>query len=229
MKIYGLEKLSMVDFDGHLCATIFTSGCNFRCPYCHNSDLVLGTNLIEISSTDLFNFLEKRKNMLDSVCVSGGEPTLHPDLPEFIKKLKDMGFLIKLDTNGTNYKMLKNLIEEKLIDYVAMDIKSDFDGYINNFKCSNDALENVKKSINLLKQNVIPYEFRTTVTSELFNANIAENIGKILEGASSLYLQCFKENETNLEKNLNKISEDKINSYKQILEKHVKNVSLRGY
>ena len=229
MKIYGLEKLSMVDFDGHLCATIFTSGCNFRCPYCHNSDLVLGTNLVEISEIDVFDYLKKRKNILDSVCVSGGEPTLQKDLPLFIKKLKDLGLLVKLDTNGTNFEILKGLVEQKLIDYVAMDIKSDKNGYINSFRCSNEALKNVEESVKLLKSNVIPYEFRTTVTAQLFSKEIAQNIAEWLKGARVLYLQCFKENETNLEKDLSKISQENLEEYKQILEKTIKEVKYRGY
>ena len=229
MKIYGLEKLSMVDFDGHLCATIFTAGCNFRCPYCHNSDLVLGTNLVEILESDVLGYLKQRKGLLDSVCVSGGEPTLQKDLPLFIKKLKDMGYLVKLDTNGTNFDMLKQLIEQKLIDYVAMDIKSDENGYLTFFKCSPDAYNNVKKSIALLKENIVPYEFRTTITSQLFNKSVAENMAKMLSDARILYLHCFKDNETNLEKDLSKINQDDLEEYKQILEKTIKEVKYRGY
>jgi len=229
MKIYGLEKLSMVDFDGHLCATIFTSGCNFRCPYCHNSDLVLGTNLVEISESDIFEYLKKRKGIIDSVCVSGGEPTLHSDLPIFIKRLKDLGLIVKLDTNGTNFLMLKKLVEEKLIDYVAMDIKSDENGYLNSFRCSKDALENVKKSIEYLKSGVINYEFRTTITKELFTKDIAKNMAKWLAGARVLYLQCFKDNETNLEKDLNKIESKDLTEYENILKTTIKEVKRRGY
>ena len=229
MKIYGLEKLSMVDFNGHLCATIFTAGCNFRCPYCHNSDLVLGTNLVEILESDVLDYLKKRNSMLDSVCVSGGEPTLQKDLPAFIKKLKEMGYLVKLDTNGTNFDMLKTLAEQKLIDYVAMDIKSDENGYLTSFKCSPDAYDNVKKSIALLKENIVPYEFRTTITSQLFNKQVAQNMAQMLNGARVLYLQCFKDNETNLEKDLSQINKEDLEEYKQILEKTIKTVKYRGY
>ena len=124
MKIYGFEKLSMVDYDGHLCATIFTGGCNFRCPFCQNSDLVNVTNLEQYCEDEIFAHLEKRKNIIDSVCISGGEPTLNPDLKDFIKKIKSRGLLVKLDTNGTKPELIKNLIEEGLVDYVAMDVKN---------------------------------------------------------------------------------------------------------
>ena len=123
MKIAGIQKLSLVDFDGHISSTIFTSGCNFACAFCHNSSLIPNSNdLLKID--DVLNFLNKRKNMLDSVCITGGEPTLHKDLPEFISKIKEMGYLVKLDTNGTNPEMIQYLVENKLIDYIAMDIKN---------------------------------------------------------------------------------------------------------
>ena len=128
MKIAGIQKLSLVDFDGHISSTIFTSGCNFACTFCHNSSLIPNSNDL-INECDILNYLQKRKNMLDSVCITGGEPTLHKDLPEFISKIKEMGYLVKLDTNGTNPEMVKYLVENELIDYIAMDIKNIIDKY----------------------------------------------------------------------------------------------------
>ena len=164
MKIAGIQKLSLVDFDGHISATIFTSGCNFACAFCHNSSLIPTNNdLLKID--DIFNFLQKRKNMLDSVCITGGEPTLHKDLPEFISKLKDMGYLIKLDTNGTNTEMIQYLVENKLIDYIAMDIKNDIDKYTPIIGLQTNE-RNIKKSIEYIMSCELDYEFRTTLINE---------------------------------------------------------------
>ena len=164
MKIFGLEKLSMVDFEGHLCATIFTGGCNFRCPFCQNSDLVNITNLSQISEEEFFAFLQKRRGVLDSVCVSGGEPTLQPDLEEFLRKIKELGYLVKLDTNGTKPELLKELIEKSLVNYVAMDIKNSPSAYSKTAGTS-EHLAEIKTSVSLLKTNIAPYEFRTTLVA----------------------------------------------------------------
>ncbi|MBQ7452894.1 MAG: anaerobic ribonucleoside-triphosphate reductase activating protein [Clostridia bacterium] len=229
MKIYGIEKLSMVDFDGHLCTTIFTAGCNLRCPYCHNSVLVLGTNLVEVENAEVFDYLNKRKGIIDSVCVSGGEPTLQNDLPVFISKLKELGLLVKLDTNGTNPEMLKNLVENKLVDYVAMDIKSNKDGYLNSFGITQKELANIEQSIQYLKENHVPYEFRTTITSELFSKEVAQDMATWLSGSEKLFLQCFKDAGTNLKPGLSKIDVGFAEECKNILSKTIKRVELRGY
>ena len=145
MKISGLQKLSLVDYDGHITATIFASGCNFVCPFCHNSRLV--NNLEDaIPEADILDYLDKRKNMLDAVCISGGEPTLYHDLPEVIKKIKSLGYLIKLDTNGTNPAMIEQLFKNHLVDYIAMDIKNSYDKYPKTIGKQTD-LENIKKRV----------------------------------------------------------------------------------
>lgn len=228
MKIYGFEKLSMVDFEGHLCATVFTGGCNFRCPFCQNSDLVNVTNLEQYSEEEIFAHLEKRKNIIDSVCISGGEPTLNPDLKNFIKKIKSKNLLVKLDTNGTKPELLENLIEENLVDYVAMDIKNSPSLYPKTAGAIVD-ISAIDKSVSLLKSGVVPYEFRTTLVAGHHTNESIEEMGKWLEGASKLYLQCFVDSGNCLEQNLQKIPKDRALLFKTTLQKYVQQVELRGY
>lgn len=229
MKIYGLEKLSMVDFEGHLCATIFTAGCNFRCPFCHNADLVNGTNLVEISNEELFAYLKKRKGMLDSVCVSGGEPTLWNDLPDFIKKIKELGYLVKLDTNGTNPQMLKKLVNNKLVDYVAMDIKNSQQAYLKTAGKGNFDISKIIESVDFLKQNKVPYEFRTTLIKGHHNLAEIKKIAEWLDGADKLYLQCFVDSGNCIADGCEKIEKETAEKFKDILSETVKVVKLRGY
>lgn len=229
MKIFGLEKLSMVDYEGHLCCTVFTAGCNFRCPYCHNSDLVVGKNLHQISEKEFFDFLEKRKGLLDSVCVSGGEPTLQPDLIEFIKKIKNLGFKVKLDSNGTAPKLLKELIEKNLIDYVAMDIKNSKEQYRTTAGNGFFQMSAIEESVELLKQNKVPYEFRTTLVKGHHNNEEIKRIADWLKGAERLYLQCFIDSGSCIKDGLSKIEKTDAQRFKSILEKTIKEVHLRGY
>ena len=228
MKIYGFEKLSMVDYDGHLCATIFTGGCNFRCPFCQNSDLVNVTNLEQYGEDEIFAHLEKRKNIIDSVCISGGEPTLNPDLKDFIKKIKSRGLLVKLDTNGTKPELIKNLIEEGLVDYVAMDVKNSRESYQKTAGAIVD-LDAIGQSIELLKTNIVPYEFRTTLVSGHHTNENIEEMGKWLDGGEKIFLQCFKDSGSCLQQGLQKITKDRALIFKTILQKYIKKVELRGY
>ena len=228
MKIYGFEKLSMVDFEGHLCATVFTGGCNFRCPFCQNADLVNVTNLEQYSEDEIFAHLEKRKNVLDSVCISGGEPTLNPDLKNFIQKLKQRGLLVKLDTNGTKPDLLKELIDEGLIDYVAMDVKNSQEHYQKTAGAIVD-IDAINQSVELLKTNVVPYEFRTTLVSGHHSNESIEEMGKWLDGADKIYLQCFVDSGNCLQQGLQKVPKDRALIFKTILQKHINQVELRGY
>ena len=173
MKISGLQKVSLVDYDGQISATIFTSGCNFACPFCHNSGLVKGIEP-EIPTGEILEYLTKRKNVLTAVCISGGEPTLHKDLPELIAKIKSLGYLVKLDTNGTNLSMLKYLVDNQLIDYIAMDIKNSLDNYNNTTGTDKDF--NIKETIDYIMSCGIDYEFRTT----LLNMPITVGSGAII-------------------------------------------------
>ena len=228
MKIYGFEKLSMVDFEGHLCATVFTGGCNFRCPFCQNADLVNVTNLEQYNEDEIFAHLEKRKNVLDSVCISGGEPTLNPDLKNFIQKLKQRGLLVKLDTNGTKPDLLKELIDEGLVDYVAMDVKNSPALYPKTAGAIVDK-DDVGKSVELLKSNVVPYEFRTTLVSGHHSNESIEEMGKWLDGADKIYLQCFVDSGNCLQQGLQKVPKDRALIFKTILQKYINQVDLRGY
>ena len=229
MKVFGFEKLSMVDFPGHLCCTVFTGGCNFKCPFCQNSDLVKMQNLREINQDEIFSYLSKRKGVIDSLCISGGEPTIYPDLEQFIVKIKSLGFLVKLDTNGTNYEMLKRLIENNLVDYVAMDIKNSLSAYGETAGTNFVDLENIKKSVELLKRNLVDYEFRTTLVKQFHSTSTITEMANLLDGAKRIFLQHFVDNGTCLQKGLNEVEKQDAEKFLDILKNHVNHVELRGY
>ena len=229
MKVFGFEKLSMVDFPGHLCCTVFTGGCNFKCPFCQNSDLVKMQNLREINQDEIFSYLSKRKGVIDSLCISGGEPTIYPDLEQFIVKIKSLGFLVKLDTNGTNYEMLKRLIENNLVDYVAMDIKNSLSAYGETAGTNFVDLENIKKSVELLKRNLVDYEFRTTLVKQFHSTSTITEMANWLDGAKRIFLQHFVDNGTCLQKGLNEVEKQDAEKFLDILKNHVNHVELRGY
>ncbi len=202
MIIGGLEKLTLLDYPDHLAAIIFTQGCNFRCHFCYNPMLVLpqtGKDVeIEkekgfspLSTEDLFLFLRERYGRLEGVVITGGEPTIHPDLPEFIKQIKEIGYLVKLDSNGTNPEMLEGLIKAKLIDYIAMDIKAPLLKYERTVNVKLD-WENIKKSVKIIIESGLPYEFRTTVVPGLLEKEDFEEMGQMIKGAKKWYLQIFK-------------------------------------
>jgi len=205
MKILGLQKQSLIEYPGKISAVIFLGGCNFRCHFCHVPTLVL-PELIEtqneISQKEILSFLEKRKTFLEAVSITGGEPTLNNDLPDFIKKIKSLGFLVQLETNGTNPEMLRKLIEEKLIDYAAMDIKHRLDSFekyneITGFKLTKELFENIKESIKILLSNKVDYQFRTTLIKEFHQKEDILEICKEIQGAKIYYLQNYqKENKT---------------------------------
>lgn len=223
----GMEKLSLVDFDGHLACTLFTGGCNYRCPFCHNSPLIHMQAPLKFD--EIMKFLNSRKKMLDAVVITGGEPTLHHVLPDVIKKIKELGFKIKLDTNGTNPTMLKELIDNKLIDYVAMDIKTSLNEYHIVTGTANPLLDKIKESIDILKTSGIDYEFRTTLVKEYHTEKAIHEIKELLVGAKKLYLQKFVLRETCLNQYLHEIDKDTANNYKTILESAINQVHLRGY
>jgi pyruvate formate lyase activating enzyme len=189
MRLGGLQKTSLIDYPGKLCAIVFTIGCNFHCPYCHNPELVDET-APEISEEDFFKFLESRVGLLDAITITGGEPTLHNDLLLFIHRIKQMGFLVKLDSNGTNPAMLKKLIDAKLVDYIAMDIKSPLRKYSETVARPVD-LKHIEESIALLLENHVDHEFRTTVVKALLPREDLPEIGELIRGAKVYYLQKF--------------------------------------
>ena len=189
MKIGGLRQLSLLDFPGRVACTVFLSGCNLRCPYCHNPSLVLPSDEPEaLSQQALLAFLDTRRGKLDGVCISGGEPTLHKELPQLLRCIRERGFLTKLDTNGTNPDMLEALAQEGLLDYAAMDIKNSPDRYAET--CGGvDLLGPVKRSAALLMAGAVDYEFRTTVCAPLHTPEEMAGIGRWLKGAKRYFLQ----------------------------------------
>lgn len=203
MKIGGLQKLTLIDFPGRLAATVFLIGCNFRCPFCYSSELVLPEKIKTqpvISNKDFFSFLTQRKELLEAVVLCGGEPTINAQLPGFIKKIKKLGYLVKLDTNGSNPRMLKHLINKKLIDYVAMDVKAPKEKYLDTVKVSgalkNNIIKNIEKSIDILKQSKLDHEFRTTVVPGMLGKNDILKIVDWIKPAKKYYLQNFKGEKT---------------------------------
>ena len=196
MLIAGLNKTTLLDYPGRVAATIFTGGCNFRCPFCHNAGLVLTPSSAEnYSKEDVFSFLKKRRNVLQGVCITGGEPTLQADLPEFIKELKELGYAVKLDTNGYHPRMLEELLEAGILDYVAMDIKNAPAKYELTTGIKLD-FRKIEESVNLLKASGLDYEFRTTVVRELHDKEDLQNIGKWIRGCPKYFLQQFKNSDT---------------------------------
>ncbi len=195
MKIGGLQKLTLIDYPGKVACTVFLSGCNFRCPFCYAPELVLEEEIKkhkEISSKEFFSFLEKRKGKLEGVVICGGEPTLSKELPEFIEKIRELGFLVKLDTNGYYPKVLKDLFKKRLLDYLAMDVKAALDdsSYKKVVGLSVDT-DKIKESINLIKSSKIEYEFRTTVIPDLHKKKDIISIAEQISPADKYFLQNF--------------------------------------
>ena len=225
MKIGGVQKTSFIDYPGKIAAVIFTCGCNFACGYCHNGGLFdLRTILPQ---KDVLEYLKNRHNKLDAVVISGGEPTLQPDLPDFARKVKNLGFLVKLDTNGTNPEVLKRLFEENLLDYVAMDIKAPPEKYFQVVNRSVN-VKNIVDSVDFIKNCGVDYEFRTTVVKEQLNFDDFEKIGSFLRGASLYYLQKFR-NSTTLNPefaSMNTYSDSEFEILKNMLEKYVSSVKI---
>ena len=193
MIIKGLQKTTLLDFPGRVACTVFTGGCNFRCPFCHNASLVLSPGSVDgISEEEFFRFLSKRKGILDGVCITGGEPLLQKDIVEFIRKIKNEGFAVKLDTNGSFPDRLKSIVAEDLIDYIAMDIKNSEEKYSMTAGIDDDCKQ-VFESINFIMSSGVDYEFRTTVVKELHSVDDIENIAKRIKGAKRYFLQSFKD------------------------------------
>ena len=244
MQLHGLSKLTLLDFPGHLACTVFTGACNFRCPFCHNAPLVLAPNACPlISEEEFFEFLSSRKGKLDGVCITGGEPTLQPDLPEFIAKIKALGFLVKLDTNGYRPEVLKFLLEQNLLDMVAMDIKNSKEQYA--FTCGVPDtffdITRIEESISLLLTAKVPHEFRTTVTAELHNAEQMTSLGtwlcKLSQKAlgtdtlsSPYFLQNFKDSGDLVcsEQLFHPLAEETLQHFLSILKPSIPNITLRG-
>lgn len=229
MKISGLEKFSMVDFGEKICATVFTPSCNFACPFCHNGDLALNKNIALISEKDVLEYLSQRKNLLDAVVISGGEPTLQADLPSFLTEIKKLGYVIKLDTNGSNPYVLKKLVHDGLVDFVAMDIKNSLTAYPVTVGKPDADLDAVKKSVDFLLSDAVDYEFRTTLVAEFHDEKNIKETANWLKGAKIIYLQQFVEKDTCICAGLHPVPVKTAMHYAEILNRTIKTVKLRGY
>jgi pyruvate formate lyase activating enzyme len=230
IRIGGLEKSSLIDYPNKVAAVIFTHGCNFRCPYCHNPELVIEplNPSNEVSHKYLFEFLKSRVNKLDGVVITGGEPLINEDMEEFIKKIKDLGYLVKLDTNGTFPSRLKTLIRKNLLDYIAMDVKYPKSDYIKS-SSRKGITEKIMKSIKIIMESGIDYEFRTTYVKKFHSLESAEKIGTMIKGAERYYIQNFRPNKTIdpfLSSN-NSFSQNELSQIKKILKNYVKRVYIR--
>lgn len=229
MQIHGFNKTTLLDYPGHLACTIFLGGCNFRCPFCHNASLVLApTKQPTIPEEEIFHTLIKRKGILEGVCITGGEPTLYPGLSNFITKIKELGYLVKLDTNGNNPKVLRNLINNHSVDYVAMDIKNSKEKYGLSIGFDTFDTSNISESISLLLSSDIDYEFRTTVVKEHHTAEDFLSIGKWLQGAKAYYLQAYKDSGDIISPGLSSYSKTELNDFRNILLQYIQTVGIRG-
>lgn len=227
MNIVGLIKMTLLDYPGHVACTVFLQGCNFRCPFCYNSSLIESQKDSLIPLDDFLAFLDKRKNLLDGVAISGGEPLLNPNIIDLIKLIKEKGFKVKLDTNGSYPSMLKKLIEEKLVDYVAMDIKNTYEKYPLTTNC-NVNIEDIKESVSILLNSSIDYEFRTTVVKQFHNVEDFKIIGENIKGAKNYFLQSYQDKESVLNRSLTPLSKDELQSCLKAVSSYVTNCSIRG-
>lgn len=226
---FGLQKLSLVDYPGKMVSTLFTGGCNFRCPFCHNRSLVfLNDSPDELDQFEILRYLNKRSDLIDGVCITGGEPLLHDGLKEFIAEVKKFGLLVKLDTNGSRYHELKDLIDSGLIDYIAMDIKNSEERYLETVGLNEIEFENIKKSIHLIMNSGIDYEFRTTYVKEFHDEQSAHGIGQLIKGAKNYYIQSFEDDEQVIQPGLHSLDKETLVKFKEIMEGYVDHVELRG-
>lgn len=227
IKIGGIQKTSFIDYPGKIAAVIFTSGCNFSCGYCHNGGLFESGNCI-YSPQNIMDYLKSRYNKLDAVVISGGEPTLHRDLFAFVSKVKELGFLVKLDTNGTNPDVVDKMVRNELIDYFAMDIKAPLDRYPEIVN-ANVNIDNIVKSVDIIKNSGVDYEFRTTVVKNQLGFEDFKKIGEMLKGSRLYYLQRFK-NESTLNplfSNYTTYSDDDFSKIVNLLSENIVSVKLR--
>lgn len=228
MQIHGFSKTTLLDYPGIVAATIFTGSCNFRCPFCQNADLVLNpASQPLISEEEVLAHLTKREGILKGVCITGGEPTLQADLEDFVRKIKSMGLMVKLDTNGYRPEVLKKLVMEGLVDYVAMDIKSSPSNYSLAAGIKVD-VEKIRESVAFLKEGHVDYEFRTTVSHEMHSDEVMEELADFIEGAPRYFLQGYKDSERVICPGLTAYDRDGMEKLKKIFESRVGCVEIRG-
>ncbi|MDX9888427.1 MAG: anaerobic ribonucleoside-triphosphate reductase activating protein [Anaerovoracaceae bacterium] len=229
MDIYGLQKVTLLDYPGKVACTVFTVGCNFRCPFCHNKSLV--TEIAEDASileADFFSYLEKRKAVLDGVCITGGEPLLQTDIEDFLVKIKEKGYLVKLDTNGSFASSLKNLVSKGLVDYVAMDVKNSIERYPQTVGLDICNTKDIEKSVDFLLSGSIPYEFRTTVVGEFHDKESFIKIAQWIENPEKYFLQGFIDSENVIKRGLSAYSLEELEGFAEILREKMSFVEIRG-
>lgn len=230
MNIQGVQRLSLLDFPDRVACTVFTCGCNFRCPFCHNASLVVPEEMTgdEMAEDVFFDFLASRKNKLDGVCITGGEPLLQRDIGHFIRRIRSLGFAVKLDTNGSVPGLLKELVDAGLIDYVAMDIKNSPGKYAETSGMADLLLEPVFESVSFLLSGKVPYEFRTTIIREYHTGRDIEQIGRWIQGATLYYLQEFVDSGSLIGEDLHASSPNEMEAFRRIAADYVPGVQLRG-
>ena len=229
MKIAGIQKLSLLDFPDKTCATLFTAGCNFRCPFCHNASLVLNpAEAGEVSEEEVLSFLKKRQGLLDGVCITGGEPLLQHGIEDFIKNVRELGFEIKLDTNGYLPERLKSLLASGMIDFVAMDIKNSLSRYAETAGLPSLDENIIKESIRIIRESGVPYEFRTTVVRELHTERDILDIAELLSGAKRYALQHFKDSGDLIKGGLSGYSEEEMNAFASKIRPFFGEVIIKG-
>jgi len=228
MQIHGLQKMTLLDYPGHVACTVFLGGCDLRCPFCHNYELADGSASPVMDDAALMAFLKKRQGLLDGVAITGGEPCLHAELPTLLENIRALGFSVKLDTNGFHPAMLRSLLERGLVDYVAMDIKNSPEKYAETSGRQSLDLRPLQESITLLIGGSVDYEFRTTVVSEFHEASDFEEIGQMIFGAKRYFLQCFTDRDSVPFGGLHAPSKEQLEQYAGIMKKYVPDTSLRG-
>lgn len=228
MEFVGIDKLSLLDYDGYVSCVLFAPTCNFRCPFCHNGESVLNTDS-SIPFADIRNYLHSRQGIIDAVTISGGEPTLMDNLEQRIIYFREMGLKIKLDTNGSNPDVLRNLLDKNLLDYVAMDIKNSPNMYPVTTGCKCININRIKESIDMIMNSGVDYEFRTTLVDDFHSPDSIKEMGEFIKGAKRLFLQKFVDREGVIQHGLTPVSIDKANEYKEILSNYVNSCELRGY
>lgn len=228
MTVNGFQKMTLLDFPGKVACTIFLGGCNMRCPFCHNAGLVIGDSTDTFSGEEIISYLEKRKGILDGVCITGGEPTLRRDLPEFIREIKNLGYAVKLDTNGTNPALLKSLILDGLVDYVAMDIKNCFEKYPQTVGVENFDITPIKESIDFLLSGAVDFEFRTTVVKQLHTVEDVERIAKEISPAKKYFIQNFVDSGNLIGQGLCAHDEQTLKEMLATAQKQIPGAALRG-
>ena len=228
MKIHGLQKMTLLDFPGRVACTVFFGGCDMRCPFCHNAELLDGSAPPVMSDEELIEFLKKRQGLLDGVAFTGGEPLLQKDLPDLMTRIREMGYPVKLDTNGTHPDRLRRMIRDGLVQYVAMDIKNSPDRYAETAGLETLDLGPVRESVALLLEGTVDYEFRTTAVAELHDDRSFEQIGPWISGAQHYYLQRFTDRETVPFEGLHAPTEEQMNRWAEIVRPFVPATELRG-